>query len=135
MENKKMKEAFQEIEEMFQGIPELQNLFKKYERDIRFYNRYNWNEATTKEKLIKKRDDLLQIAKTMGACELFILYYIKHMQTFGRFTLVKMLRELYVSQCNFKNKFYNTNEHEDILEIGQYKGLKKSEKSQKNPEK
>ena len=49
-----MKEAFQEIEEMFHGIPELQNLFKKYERDIRFYNRYNWNEATTKEKLIKK---------------------------------------------------------------------------------
>ena len=135
MENKTMKEAMQEIEEMFYGIPELQNLFKKYERDIRFYNRYNWNEITTKEKLIQKRDELLQIAKTMGACELFILYYIKHMQTFGRFTIVKMLRELYVSQCNFKNKFYNTNEYEDILEIGQYKGLKKSEKSQKNPEK
>ena len=128
MENKTMKEAMQEIEEMFYGIPELQNLFKKYERDIRFYNRYNWNEITTKEKLIQKRDELLQIAKTMGACELFILYYIKHMDTFGRFTLVKMLRELYVSQCNFKNKFYNTDEYVDILEVGQYHGFKKSKK-------
>ena len=48
-----MEEAFQEIEDMFRGIPKLQTLFKKYERDIRFYNRYNWNEVTTKGKLIK----------------------------------------------------------------------------------
>ena len=70
----------------------------------------------------------------MGACELLILYYIKHMDSFGRFTLVKMFRELYKSQCDFKNKFYNTDEYVDILEVGQYKGLKKSEKNQKNPE-
>ena len=130
-----MKEVLKEIEDTFQGMPELQRLFKKYEREIRFYNCYNWNEVTTKERLIKKRDELLRIAKTLGARELFILYYIKHIETFGQFTLVKMLRELYLSQCNFKNKFYNTDEYVDILEIGQYNGLKKSEKNQKNPEK
>ena len=130
-----MKEALQEIEETFQGIPELQRLFKKYEKEIRFYNRYNWNEVTTKERLIKKRDELLRIVKTLGARELFILYYIKHIDTFGQCTLVKMLRDLYSSQCNFKNKFYSTDEYVDILEIGQYNGLKKSKKCQKNPEK
>ena len=71
-----MKEAFQEIEDTFRGIPELVRIFQRYERRIRYYNRYNWNANTTKEKLIQKRNELLELAKHLDNRHLMILYYI-----------------------------------------------------------
>ena len=56
MKKKTMKECFAEIEEMFPYIPEMVRIFQKYEREIRYYNRYDWCACTTKEKLIEKRD-------------------------------------------------------------------------------
>lgn len=135
MQEKKMKEALEEIEDMFRGIPEWTRIFQQYERDIRYYNRYEWNEYTTKEKFIQKRDELLEMAKRLSNRHLLILYYVEHIEWLGTYRILNMLRKAYRAQCDFKNKLSNTDEHVDILEIGQYNGLKKSEKSQKNPEK
>ena len=64
METKqKMKEAYAERDGMFYAIPEFARIFKQYEYDIRYYNRYQWSAQTTKESLIRKRDELLNMVK------------------------------------------------------------------------
>lgn len=117
-QKKKMKEVFAEIESMFHAIPKLEQAFKNYERDIRYYNCNKWDTSTTKERLIKKRNDLLEVATTMNHCDLLVLYYIKNIESLGVYKMLGILRELYRSQCEAKNKLYNTDEYVDIIEIG-----------------
>ena len=133
MQEKTMKEAFQEIEDMFRGIPELVRVFQQYERDIRYYNRYNWNADTTKEKLIQKRNELLELAKNLDNRDLMILYYIENTDGLGSYRALNILRDYYRAQCKFKNQISKNEEYVDVLEVGGYSGLKKHEKTQKNP--
>lgn len=133
MQEKKMKEAFQEIEDMFRGIPELVRIFQQYERDIRYYSRYNWDHNTTKEKLIQKRNELLELAKNLENRHLMILYYIENTDGLGVYRALNLLREYYRAQCKFKNQISKNEECVDILDVGGYNGLKKHEKTQKNP--
>lgn len=117
-QKKKMKEAYAEIEDMFHAIPELERIFKKYEWEIRYYGRVTWSACTTKEKLIKKRDDFLALAKSIDNRDLLILYYIKHLDKLGTYKVLYALREMYRAQCKEKNKLNNTEEYVDIVEIG-----------------
>lgn len=129
-----MEEVMAEIEEMFRGIPEFVRVFQLYEYELRYYNRYNWNRYTTKEKYEQKRDELLEIAKHLDHRDLLILYYIRHTDGLGVERTINILRGFYRAQCRFRNEICGKEEYMDIFEIGRYYGLKKLSKSQKNPE-
>ncbi len=131
MKEKTMKEAFQEIEDMFRGIPEWTRVFQQYERDIRYYNRYNWDNYTTKERLIQKRNELLELAKSLDNRHLLILYYIENTDGLGVYRVLDLLREYYRAQCKFKNQISKNGEYMDILEVGEYNGLKNTKKPKK----
>ena len=128
-EQKKMKEYFAEIEKMFFGIPEVVRIFQMYEREIRYYNLYNWCEETTKEKLIKKRDVLLDIVKKLNHVDILILFYIKNIDGLGTFYMLRCLRDMYNAQCQFNNELFGNNEHIDISKVGKIKIGKKDKKS------
>ena len=129
---KKMKDCFAEIEGMFPSIPEMVRIFQGYEREIRYYNRYDWCETTTKEKLIEKRDIFLDIVKKLDNVDLLILFYIKNTDGLGKLRMMKILRDMYNAQCKFKNALCGRNEHIDILEIGQTRIFEKDKKPKKN---
>ena len=131
---KRMKDSFAEIEKMFPAIPEMVRIFQKYEREIRYYNLYDWCEGTTKEKLIQKRDILLEIVKKLDNIDLLILFYIKNTSGLGKLRTVKILREMYCTQCRLQNELCGKNECMDILEIGKTKIFEKHKKLQKNPQ-
>lgn len=133
---KKLKEVLAEIDAMFPAIPEFTRVFKQYELDIRWYNRYIWSEHTTKEILIEKYKALLKIAQHLDHLDLLIFYYLDHIDGMGRETLLRMLKERYIAQCKFKNEFYNTDKYLDIGELGtteRFKNAKNPKKNLKNP--
>ncbi len=117
-QTKKFKEVLLEIEGKFGCMPELSSLFQQLEREIRYYNRYCWGEQTTKEKLIKKRDELLAVVKSIDNIDLTILFYLRNLDGLNKYKMARMLRELYRSQCDFKNELYQTDEYADILGAG-----------------
>lgn len=129
---KKMSDAFKEIEEMFPIIPEWRRIFKDYERDIRYYNRYKWSKQTTKEGLEKKRNDLLEMIKQLDNRDILILYYIRHMKVLGVYRVLSIFREFHCLEMSRKNREENTDKYVDILEIGRHE-YGKCEKNQKNP--
>lgn len=126
-ERRTMKEAFDEIEKAFHAIPEWERIFKKYEWELRHYNRMQWNERTTKEKLANKRDELLKVAKSLDYRDLMLLYYVKKFEGTGIYRLVEVLEKFARAQCE------KTGE-EDISLIGKRKSGGKEKKYQKNPE-
>ena len=87
------------------------------EREIRYYNRYRWGEQTTKEGLIKKRDELLEVVKSIDNVDLTILFYLRKLDGLNKYKMARMLRELYRAQCDFKNELYQTDEYTDILRV------------------
>ena len=134
-QEKKMKDAFAEIEGMFHAIPEWDRVFKQYERDIRYYNRFEWNRITTKERLIEKRDALLQTAKALDNRDLLILYYIRNIRFLGVQNALRLLRDIYGAQCALQNEGLEEEKYVDVMRVGQHCGLKiipKSQKKKKN---
>ena len=131
----KLKDKEKEIEEMFLGIPEFQRIFKQYERFLRYYNIYNWNEHTTKEKLEKKRDDLLALAQGLGPMDLTILYYVRNIRGLGQYRMIKLLRKLYTAERAFEKSLNHEEDCDDFFWVGgfSYKKVGKGENSQKNP--
>ena len=128
---KKMQDCFAEIEGMFPRIPEMVRIFQQYEREIRYYNRYDWCETTTKEKLIEKRDIFLEIVKKLDNIDLLILFYIKNTDGLGKLRMVKILRDMYNAQCKFKNALCGRNEYIDIMEIGKQEFSRKTKTQKK----
>ena len=134
-QEKKMKDAFAEIEDMFHAIPEWDRVFKQYERDIRYYNRFEWNRITTTERLIEKRDALLQTAKALDNRDLLILYYIRNIRFLGVQNALRLLRDIYGAQCALQNEGLEDEKYVDVMRVGQHCGLKiipKSQKKKKN---
>ncbi len=117
-QTKKLKEVMAEIEEAFCAMPKIAELFQQMEREIRYYNRYRWNEQTTKEKLIKKRDELLEVVKSIDNIDLTVLFYLRKLDGINQYKMARMLRELYQAQCDFKNELNQTDEYADILGVG-----------------
>ena len=131
----KLKDKEKEIEEMFSGIPEFQRIFKQYERFLRYYNIYNWNEHTTKEKLEKKRDALLALAQGLGPMDLTILYYVHNIKSLGQYRMIKLLRKLYNAELAFENGLNNEEVRDEFSLVGgfSYKKVEKEGNSKKNP--
>ena len=107
-----------ENEELFKDIPELNRVFKKLDREIRYYRNKTWNEYTTKERLVKKRDELLDIAKKLTLSDLYLLYYVEKIEFLTKMRLLRKLRKHYQSQCRLLNFLENTDEHIDIFLLG-----------------
>jgi len=117
-------------EEFFKDIPELNRAFGNLDREIRYYRNKSWNEYTTKERLIERRDALFAIAKNLTLSDLYLLYYVEKIEFLTKMRLLKKLRKHYQSQCRLLNFLENTNEHIDIFLLGR---AEKNKNSQKNP--
>ncbi len=92
-----------EKKEFFKDSPYLQKFFKSLERKIKEFNSYEWNEYTTRENLIQKRDTFLKIAQTLNEFDLYILFYAKNLDHLGKLGLLKILKKVYQSKCNLHN--------------------------------
>lgn len=108
-----MKKDIKERETLFEDLPELKRVFEYYERQIRFYNRYEWAEGITKEMLIRKRDSFLEIVKGLGNKDLMLLYYVRHMRGISIDRLLRLLQNLYqaeqelYSECKQKEDYFD----------------------------
>ena len=141
-ENEKKKcEERTEKRGLFADIPEWQRLFQDMDKHIRLFDAYRWNACTTKENLIKKRDEMLEMVKKLNNIDLHVLYYLRCIQGISNRSLFYMLQKLYLSQCEFLNWLFNTTEYVDIFLIGQAENSdwrflpKKDRKNYKKPEK
>ena len=112
-----MKKEYEEIERKFAGMPRLQGFFKEYERRIANYDKYEWKEGVTKEKMIKKRDTLMEIAEELSFKDLLIHYYLKKINTFGWFMLKEKLQKVYAAECELKKLFLPNEDFEDVIAL------------------
>lgn len=98
-------------------FPALKRAFKHYDRQIRFFNSYEWEEGVTKEKLIKRRDVLFDLATNLGSQDLILLYYIKHLRGISAWTLLRRLQNLYQAETDLYNTFHVESPMEDVIKI------------------
>lgn len=112
-----MKKEYEEIERKFAGMPRLQELFKEYARKIKNYDDYEWSEDMTKEKLIKKRDTLMEIAEKLSYKDLLVYYYINKVRRFGYASLIDSLKGVYKAEWKTLELLEGREEFEDIMEI------------------
>ena len=116
---------------MFEEIYAWSVLFRQLDRDIAVYNQYEWNEETTKERLIEKREALLATAKSLTAKDLLIFYYMKKKLGISALQVYKMLRKQYCTVRELKKVLNGKEETWDIERVGAER--KKKKKIQKNP--
>ena len=112
-----MKKEYEEIERKFAGIPRLQELFKEYARKIKNYDDYEWSEDMTKEKLIKKRDTLMEVAEKIGYTDLLVRYYLNKVRRFGYASLIDNLKSVHKAECELLALLEDGEEFEDIMGI------------------
>ena len=119
MEEKKLQQKKNEkAENVFQDIPSLKRYFEDLEYTIRNFGRYRWQKTVTREKLKRKRQEVMTVVHNLDNIDLNIIYYLKNTYGVSRRRLLEMLRNTYGQQCDFKNQLYNTNEYTDPLNIG-----------------
>ena len=83
MQKKKLQEELQEIRDKFSTTPQLGEIFANIERNLRYYNRYEWEEGVTKEAMEEQRDALLETLASVNIYDLKILYYIRRLEGGG----------------------------------------------------
>ena len=93
---------------LFENLSELKRVFAYYDRQICYYNRYEWEEGITKEILIRKRDAFLELVKGLGNKELMLLYYVRHVRGISLDRLLCLLQNLYQAEqelyCTLQQK-------------------------------
>ncbi len=102
--------------------------FNNLNKDIDNYERYCWNEGTTKERLEIKREKLLKVATEATCLDLMVLYYLRSGYSCDIRKVYKSLRKLYRVTQEMENLLNGKEAVWDIEEIGE-----KLKKSQKNP--
>ena len=120
-----------EAKELFQGIPVWNRVFENLDKDIAKYERYDWNEVTTKERLIEKRERLTKVAQVLTVTDLMMLYYMKNGLGIGVRKVYALLRKQYCARRELENALKGEEEVWDIEEVGIK--VKKFKKMQKNP--
>lgn len=111
------KQTNKEWEIAFACFPELKRVFEYYDREIRFYNRYQWGEGATKERLIEKRDRLFALAKNLGNQDLLILYYLKSVRGISNSRLLYYLQNLYQAETELYSALRQESEVYDVMKI------------------
>lgn len=121
------KQTKKEWEIAFTCFPELKRVFAYYDKEIRFYNRYQWEEGATKERLIQKRDLLFALAKNLGNQDLLILYYLKSVRGISNSRFLYYLQNLYQAETELYSALRQEGEKYDVMKIAPcgYKGGRK----------
>ena len=117
--NKKMREALAEIEEKFACVPQLAYYFQRLEKEIRYYNCYEWEEGVTQERLVEKQQTMMALVGEIDHIDLHILFYLRALGTASRYKLRKVLKKQYKVQADFQNELLQTQENFDICAIGE----------------
>ena len=132
MQKKKWKDELKEIEEKFAFAPDLAKLFCGLEKKIRFFNRYEWEEGLTQEKLFKEKEKYLSVIRNLDVWDLKILFYVHNLRGWLPQQFFRVLREQYQSQCDLLNFLNGTNENVDP--VGRFHDAKpkRKQKTQKN---
>ena len=128
MEKKTMREELAEIEEKFTFCPSLMETFLGMERDLRYFNRYEWKDGITKEDLIKERDIYLKVLKNIDLWDLRILFYIHNLRGWFTQNFYQTLKMQFQSQCDLLNILNKTDKHIDPLGKFNNKKLKRKTK-------
>ena len=116
---------------MFEDIILWKKVFVRLDRDIAQYNQYEWNEETTKERLVQKRDDLLKVATKLNEMDLLLLYYLKSQLGISAIRAYKIMRKQYCAIQEFEKTADGEQTVWDIERVGAER--KKKKKIQKNP--
>ena len=111
------KQEEKEWEVAFACFPELKRVFEYYDKQIRFYNCYKWEEGVTKEMLIQKRDRLFALAKNLGNQDLLILYYLKSVQGISNSRFLYYLQNLYQAETDLYSALRQESEGYDVMKI------------------
>ena len=118
---------------MFEDIILWKKVFVRLDRDIAQYNQYEWNEETTKERLVQKRDDLLKVATKLNERDLLLLYYLKSQLGISAIRAYKIMRKQYCTIQEFEKTADGEQTVWDIERVGaERKKRKKSKKILKN---
>ena len=116
---KKMHEELEEIEEKFACVPQLAYYFQQLEKEIRYYNCYQWEEGVTQERLVEKQQTMMALVGKIDHIDLHILFYLRALGTASRYKLRKVLKKQYKAQADFQNELLQTQENFDICAIGE----------------
>lgn len=97
------------IENAFKENFELQRIFRKFEKEI------SRGSDAKKERLIQRRDALLQTLRKIDLVELEILFYIAIIDDCNKYRVLERLRRRYNEQCRFKEEFYGFEKSENLF--------------------
>ena len=128
MQKKKLQEELQEIRDKFSTTPQLGEIFANIERNLRYYNRYEWEEGVTKEAMEEQRDALLETLASVNIYDLKILYYIRRLEGWRVEKFFRLLKKQYQQQCDFLNALHKTDEFHDPVGIVFAKTTRKAKK-------
>ncbi len=117
-QKEKMHEELEEIAEKFACMPQIVQYLQGLEREIRYYNCYEWGEGVTKERLLQKQQTLVRLIGEIDCVDLYILFYLREIRAGNRYKLRKALKEQYEAECKFEKEIYQMQEKFDICSIG-----------------
>ena len=105
------------VDEIFCAMPLLKEYFKDLERNLRRFRRRKDMPYCTKELLERKKEELLQTAKSLTRVELKIIYYLRALSCVNEWRFFQILQDVYKSECILKNVEKGENIYFDILNI------------------
>ena len=100
----------------FESFPILQKFLQGTDREIRWFKPDSWKQGTTREKLVKRQQTLLDTAQKITAFDVIILFYIYNLKI-PRLILKRALEEEYRAQCKRKNLLLKTDEYSDPFDV------------------
>lgn len=109
------------IEEKLGNFPNLLALFQEYERELVRARLGIHKKQANPERIENRNETLLQVAQSITACELKLLYYLRNTDGINADTLLKAIKKMYHAQCDFKNQI-DGGKREDILQLVKGKG-------------
>ena len=107
--------------EIFGEIPTLLTIFQEYERELVRARLGIHKKGVTVERVMARNDALLQVAQSITANELKLLYYLRNTDGVHIEALLKEIKKAYRAQCVFKNEM-DGGKREDVLQLVKKKG-------------
>lgn len=109
------------IEEIFGGQPNLLALFREYERELVRAELGIHKQGATVERVTARNEALMQVAQSISANELKLLYYLRNTDGVTVESILKAMKRVYRAQCAFQNEINGESVCEDVLQVIQKK--------------
>lgn len=129
MAKKTMRDELNEIGEKFALCPNLAKIFCNLERELRYFNSYEWENGITREDLEKEREIYLKVLTNLDLWDLRILFYVHNLRGWLPQQFFHVLKAQYQSQCDLLNLLHKTDEYIDP--IGVFRSGKPKRKAKK----